>query len=61
MIMSEKIKPDPQAAVPEEPNEQVPEWIASQLRRMNARVMEEQLPDEFIALLKQLENKERGG
>ena len=58
MIMSEKTKPEQQASVPEgEPNE-VPEWLASQLRRMCTRVMEEPLPDEFAALLKQLENKE---
>ena len=60
MIMSEKTKPDQQAALPEgEPTEQVPEWLASQLRRMCTRVMEEPLPDEFAALLKQLESKER--
>ena len=60
MIMSEKTKPDQQASLPEgEPTEQVPEWLASQLRRMCNRVMEEPLPDEFAALLQQLEKKER--
>jgi len=59
MIMSEKTKPDQQASTPQgEPNEQVPDWLASQLRRMCVRVMEEPVPDEFAALLKQLENKE---
>jgi len=62
MIMSEKTKPDQQASVPEEePSEQVPEWLASQLRRMNLKVMQEKLPEDFLKLLKELENKERGG
>jgi hypothetical protein len=61
MTMSEKTKPDQQASVPEgELHDQVPEWLASRLRRMCDRVMEEPMPDEFAALLDQLDKKERG-
>jgi hypothetical protein len=42
------------------PAEQVPEWLGNRLRRMFSDVMEEPVPDEFKALLKQLEDKERG-
>jgi hypothetical protein len=60
MIMNEKTKPEQQAGAPEgEPSEQVPDWLASKLRRMNNQVVEESLPDELVALLKQLENNER--
>ena len=60
MIMSEKTKLDQQASIPEaEPNEQVPEWLASQLRRMNDQIMQETLPEDFLVLLKQIENNER--
>lgn len=60
MIMSEKTKLDQQAATPEsEPNEQVPEWLASQLRRMTQQIMQEKLPDDFLVLLKQIEENER--
>ena len=58
MVMSDKIKPDP--AAPVEPAEQVPEWLGNRLRRMFNDVMDEPVPDEFKALLKQLEEKERG-
>lgn len=40
--------------------EQVPEWLGNRLRRMFTDVMDEPVPDEFKALLKQLEDKERG-
>jgi hypothetical protein len=59
-IMSEKTKLDQQASIPEaEANEQVPEWLASQLRRMNDQIMQETLPEDFLRLLKQIENNER--
>jgi hypothetical protein len=61
MIMSDKIKPD--QAIPgqgDAPGEQVPEWLGNRLRRMFTEVMDEPVPDEFKALLKQLEDKERG-
>ena len=59
--MNEKIKPGeraPQAAA--NPSEQVPDWLSNRLRRMFTDVMDEPVPDEFKALLKQLEDKERG-
>jgi hypothetical protein len=61
MVMSEKIKPgeSPERAAAN-PSEQVPDWLSSRLRRMFADVMDEPVPDEFTALLKQLEDKERG-
>ncbi len=60
-IMSEKTKPE-QAAVAQggEPTEKVPDWLGGRLRRMFSEVMDEPVPDEFKALLKQLEDKERG-
>lgn len=58
MVMSDKIKRDP--AAPAEPAEQVPEWLGNRLRRMFNDAMDEPVPDEFKALLKQLEEKERG-
>jgi hypothetical protein len=61
VIMSEKTKPGevaPSAAAT--PQEQVPDWLGNRLRRMFTDVMEEPVPDEFQALLKQLEEKERG-
>jgi hypothetical protein len=62
MIMSEKTKPGerPAPAVAGNPVEQVPDWLSSRLRRMFTDVMDEPMPDEFKALLKQLEDKERG-
>jgi hypothetical protein len=60
MIMSEKTKLDQQASIPEgEPTEQVPDWLAGQLRRMNDQIMEEKLPEDFLVLLRQIENNER--
>ena len=61
MVMSEKIKPGepPEPAAASSP-EQVPDWLQSRLRRMFSDVMDEPVPDEFKALLKQLEDKERG-
>lgn len=62
MIMTDKTKPDPTAAPSGGHSpEQVPEWLSSRLRRMFTEVMDEPVPDDFKALLKQLEDKERGG
>jgi hypothetical protein len=63
MIMTDKTKPDPTAA-PSGENpapDQVPDWLGNRLRRMFTEVMHEPVPDDFKALLKQLEDKERGG
>ena len=38
----------------------MPDWLGNRLRRMFDDVMDEPVPDEFKALLKQLEDKERG-
>jgi hypothetical protein len=61
MIMSDKTKPDQRVATSsgEAIPEQVPEWLGNRLRRMFTDVMDEPVPDEFKALLKQLEDKER--
>jgi hypothetical protein len=60
MIMSDKIKPDQAASLSGEPQpEPVPEWLGNRLRRMFTDVMDEPVPDEFKALLKQLEDKEK--
>jgi hypothetical protein len=59
--MSEKTKPEQAASVPAiDQNEKVPDWLGGRLRRMFSEVMDEPVPDEFKALLKQLEDKERG-
>ena len=61
MIMSDKTKPD--SAEPfsaDATSEQVPDWLGNRLRRMFTEVMDEPVPDEFKALLKKLEDKERG-
>lgn len=61
IIMSEKTKPEQAASLPaSDPNEKVPDWLGGRLRRMFSEVMDEPVPDEFKALLKQLEDKERG-
>jgi hypothetical protein len=62
MIMSEKTKPGerPVEAAAGNLSEQVPDWLSNRLRRMFTDVMDEPVPDEFKALLKQLEDKERG-
>jgi hypothetical protein len=61
IIMSEKTKPDEAEVGPNaDPVEQIPDWLGGRLRRMFAEVMDEPVPDEFMALLKQLEEKERG-
>lgn len=61
MVMSEKIKPgDPPETAAANSSEPVPDWLQSRLRRMFSDVMDEPVPDEFKALLKQLEDKERG-
>ena len=60
MIMSEKTKLDEQVSnQPGEPSEQVPEWLALQLRRMHDGFMQEKLPDELLVLLQQIDNNER--
>lgn len=61
MVMSEKIKPgDPPETAAANSTESVPDWLSNRLRRMFSDVMDEPVPDEFKALLKQLEDKERG-
>lgn len=60
MIMSDKIKPDQPAVSDGASAEPVPDWLGNRLRRMFTEVMDEPVPDEFKALLKQLEEKERG-
>jgi hypothetical protein len=63
MIMNEKTKPGESVAATAAattPSEQVPDWLGNKLRRMFTDVMDEPVPDEFKALLKQLEDKERG-
>ena len=61
IIMSDKTKPDQAAPTSSDaPPEQVPDWLSNRLRRMFTDVMDEPMPDEFKALLKQLEDKERG-
>jgi hypothetical protein len=61
MIMSEKMKPGaPETAAAGTPSEQVPDWLSNRLRRMFTDVMDEPVPDEFKALLRKLEEKERG-
>jgi hypothetical protein len=61
MIMSEQIKPGEAAEAPAaSAAEQVPDWLSNRLRRMFTEVMDEPVPEEFKALLKQLEDKERG-
>ena len=61
MVMSEKIKPgEPPETAATSSSEPVSDWLTSRLRRMFSDVMDEPVPDEFKALLKQLEDKERG-
>lgn len=61
MIMSEQTKPgEPVEAPAASMTEQVPDWLGARLKRMFTDVMDEPVPDEFKALLKQLEDKERG-
>lgn len=59
--MTEKIKSE-SAASPTDASQPdpVPDWLSGRLRRMFTDVMDEPVPDEFKALLKQLEDKERG-
>ena len=58
--MSEKMQPDQAIPSGESAPDQVPEWLGNRLRRMFNDVMDEPVPDEFKALLRQLEDKERG-
>jgi hypothetical protein len=61
--MTEKMKPEAVTMTPENADsqspEQVPEWLGARLRQMYTEVMAEPVPDEFLALLKKLEDKER--
>ncbi len=61
--MTEKMNPEavPMTSTnPDSPSpEQVPEWLGARLRQMYTEVMAEPVPDEFLALLKKLEDKER--
>jgi len=60
MIMNDETEPDQRVpAAQDSSGEQVPEWLGNRLRRMFNDVMDEPVPDEFKALLKQLEDKER--
>lgn len=60
MIMSENTKLDEPGSNQEgEPNDQVPEWLAVQLRHWNEQVMQEKLPEDLLMLLKQIHNNER--
>lgn len=62
--MSEKLQTNEPSASAAAGNanstEQVPEWLGNRLRRMFTEVMDEPVPDEFKALLRQLEERERG-
>ena len=61
ITMSEKTKPEQAAIRPvSDQMEQVPDCLGGKLRRIFSEVMDEPVPDEFKALLKQLEDKERG-
>lgn len=61
MIMSEQTKPgEPVEAPAANVTEHIPDWLGNRLKRMFTEVMDEPVPDEFKALLKQLEEKERG-
>jgi hypothetical protein len=60
MIMSEQTKPGEPVEAAASATEQVPDWLGNRLKRMFTEVMDEPVPDEFKALLKQLEDKERG-
>lgn len=60
MIMSDKTKSEQAASPTDSQQEAVPEWLSNRLRRMFTEVMDEPVPDEFKALLRQLEDKERG-
>ena len=60
MIMSEQTKPgEPVEAPAANVTEQVPDWLGNRLKRMFTEVMAEPVPDEFKALLRQLEEKEK--
>lgn len=59
--MIEKTKPDlATSAMDNSSADPVPDWLSGRLRRMFTDVMDEPVPAEFKALLKQLEDKERG-
>lgn len=61
MIMNEKIRPgEPAETAAANPSDHVPDWLSNRLRRMFTDVMDEPVPEEFSALLRQLEDKERG-
>jgi len=62
--MTEKVPPDVVPITSEasdiQGTERVPEWLGARLRHMFTEVMDEPVPDEFLKLLKKLEDKERG-
>ncbi len=61
--MTEKMPPEAVTMTSENADsqgpEQVPEWLGVRLRQMYTEVMAEPVPDEFLALLKKLEDRER--
>jgi hypothetical protein len=62
-IMTEKMRPEGISSTPENSNpsgtEQVPEWLGTRLRQMFTDVMSEPVPDEFVELLKKLDEKDK--
>lgn len=60
--MTEKMRPEAISSTPDNSSpsaEQVPEWLGSRLRQMFTEVMSEPVPDEFVELLKKLDDKDR--
>jgi hypothetical protein len=56
----EKMRPQPETSDAATPPDTVPEWLGNRLRTMFSEVMDEPVPDEFKALLDQLDEKEKG-
>ena len=59
----EKMWPQPETTASDAPAavpDTVPEWLGNRLRTMFSEVMDEPVPDEFKALLEQLDAKEKG-
>jgi hypothetical protein len=62
--MTEKMRPEAISSSPEGSSspsgpEQVPEWLGTRLRQMFTEVMSEPVPDEFVELLKKLDDKDK--
>ena len=61
--MTEKMRPEAISSTPDNSTppgpEQVPEWLGSRLRQMFTEVMSEPVPDEFVELLKKLDDKDK--